>query len=386
MTWCRLLLMVLPPTWEVFLSGVNSRETQPDFERLWHDCFQEEGRIQSRIDSSKEENVALTTKKKKGKRFPSRKKFFAQREKDIGGFRGKDFDITKVRCFHCQKKGLFIRNCRKLRKGHKGKFHVDVAEEKETYKKSEEPSGDQETRKDYYLVSTLTDSLKDSVESWLVDSGASRHMTGNKNVLANFKQVQFSSQVELGDDASYEIKGIGSASFQLVWSKDTKLSSTIVIGIKEGGLYKVPGHIQALVHSIASPYKLWHRRFGHLHFKALPDIQKMVRGMPIINSQHNGICKGCMLGKNAKKSFPRSFTRSKEILELIHSDVCGPMSSPSLNGYLYYVIFIDDYSRKTWIYFLKTKGETLGKFQEYKALVEKQTGKNIRALRTDNEG
>ena len=101
-----------------------------------------------------------------------------------------------------------------MKKWHKGKFHADVAEEKETYKKkSEEASSDQETRKDYYLVSTLTGSLKDSAESWLVDSGASRHMTGNKNVLADFKQVQFSSQVELGDDASYEIKGIGSVSF-----------------------------------------------------------------------------------------------------------------------------------------------------------------------------
>ena len=99
-----------------------------------------------------------------------------------------------MRCFHCQKKGHFIRNCPKLRKGHKGKFHVDVAEEKETYKKkSEEASGDQETRKDYYLVSRLTDSLKDNAKSWLVGSGASRHMTGNKNVLAYFKQVQFSS-------------------------------------------------------------------------------------------------------------------------------------------------------------------------------------------------
>lgn len=61
----------LPPTWEVFLSGVNSRETQPDFERLWHDFLQEEGMIQSRIGFSKEENVALTSKTKKGKRFPS---------------------------------------------------------------------------------------------------------------------------------------------------------------------------------------------------------------------------------------------------------------------------------------------------------------------------
>ena len=57
----------LPPNWEVFVSGINSRETQPDFERLWHDCLHEEGRIQCKIGSSKEENVALTTNTKKGK-------------------------------------------------------------------------------------------------------------------------------------------------------------------------------------------------------------------------------------------------------------------------------------------------------------------------------
>ena len=108
--------------------------------------------------------------------------------------------------------------------------------------------------------------------------------------------------------------------------------------------------------------------------------------MPIIHFDHNEVCKGCMLDKNVKKSFPSSIKRSKEVLELIHSNICGPMSSPSLSGYLYYVIFIDDYSRKTWIYFLKTKGETFGKFQEFKALVEKQTSKNIYALRTDNGG
>lgn len=125
-----------------------------------------------------------------------------------------------------------------MRKGHKGKFHVDISEEKETYKKkSEEASGDQETRKDYYLVSTLTDSLKDSAESWLVDIGASRHMIGNKNVLTDLKQVQFSSQVMLGDDASYEIKGIGSVSFQLV--------SRVVLNI-ENILY-VPGLTKNLI-------------------------------------------------------------------------------------------------------------------------------------------
>lgn len=75
----------------------------------------------------------------------------------------------------------------------------------------------------------------------------------------------------------------------------------------------------------------------------------MVSGMPNVEFDHNEACKGCLLGKNIKKSFPSSLHRSKEILELIHSDICGPMSSPSLSGYLYYAIFIDDYSRKTWI-------------------------------------
>jgi transposase InsO family protein len=62
------------------------------------------------------------------------------------------------------------------------------------------------------------------------------------------------------------------------------------------------------------------------------------------------------------------------------------MSSPSLSGCLYYVIFIDDYSRKCWIYFLKDKSDTFDKFKEYKSFIEKQTGKHIRILRTDNGG
>jgi transposase InsO family protein len=97
-----------------------------------------------------------------------------------------------------------------------------------------------------------------------------------------------------------------------------------------------------------------------------------------------------MLGKNINKSFPVNnfIKREKVILELIHSDVCGPMSSctPSLNGHLYYVILIDDFSRKSWIYFMKTKNETFKKFHEFKALIENQTGKHIRVLRSDNGG
>jgi transposase InsO family protein len=94
--------------------------------------------------------------------------------------------------------------------------------------------------------------------------------------------------------------------------------------------------------------------------------------------------KGCALIKYTKTIFPSSDNRAAGILDLIHSDVCGPMSSTSLTGCLYYVIFIDDFSRKSWIFFMKTKGQVFNRFQEFKALVENQTGKKIKVLRTNN--
>ena len=92
------------------------------------------------------------------------------------------------------------------------------------------------------------------------------------------------------------------------------------------------------------------------------------------------------MGKYIKASFPSSEHRASGILELIHSDVRGPMSTLSLSGHEYYVTLIDDFSRKTWIYFLKTKGEVFARFKEFKALVENQTGKKIKVLRSDNGG
>ena len=108
--------------------------------------------------------------------------------------------------------------------------------------------------------------------------------------------------------------------------------------------------------------------------------------MPDFLNDHIGGFRGCVLGENVKSSLPSSNRRSKGILDLVHSNIFGLMTAPSLSGYLYYVLFIDDFSHKTWIFFLKTKNETIGKFQEFKALVENQTSRKIRALRSDNGG
>ena len=108
--------------------------------------------------------------------------------------------------------------------------------------------------------------------------------------------------------------------------------------------------------------------------------------MPSFDYVHDIVCRGCDLGNNVKKKFPSSHNRYKGILDLVHSNVCGPMYSQSLSGNLYYVLFINDFSRKAWIYFMKSKSETFSKFQEYKALVENQKSRHFHAISSYNGG
>ena len=74
------------------------------------------------------------------------------------------------------------------------------------------------------------------------------------------------------------------------------------------------------------------------------------------------------------------------ILERVHTNVCGPFSAASTTKHKYYVIFVDDFSRKCWIFFMQNKDKKLSKFCEFKALVEKVSGKKVMKLRSDNGG
>ena len=120
--------------------------------------------------------------------------------------------------------------------------------------------------------------------------------------------------------------------------------------------------------------ELWNRRMGHLHHGTLRLLKEMVTGVPKLGTEHDDVCKGCVLGKYAKATFPRSDSRVDDVLGLIHLVICGPMSTRALNGAEYFVTFIDDHSRKTWIYVLKTKDEVFDRFREFKAFVENATG------------
>eukprot|EP00249_Psilotum_nudum_P006059 c19429_g2_i1 orf=254-703(+) len=99
------------------------------------------------------------------------------------------------------------------------------------------------------------------------------------------------------------------------------------------------------------------------------------------------VCEACMMGKQHRQPFPHEGgTRAKAPLELVHSDLCGKMQTMALGGSFYFMSLIDDYSRKIWVYFLKVKSEAFGKFKEWLAMVETETGAKLKKLRTDGGG
>ena len=93
--------------------------------------------------------------------------------------------------------------------------------------------------------------------------------------------------------------------------------------------------------------ELWHRRMGHLHHGALRILKNIVTGVLELSTKIDNVCRGCVLGKYAKATYHRSRNMDKSVLSIIHSNICGPMSTRALSGVGYFITFIDDYSRKT---------------------------------------
>ena len=92
--------------------------------------------------------------------------------------------------------------------------------------------------------------------------------------------------------------------------------------------------------------KLWHKRLGHLHHGALKILQQISIGLPKGTLAQSDQCKGCTMGKFLKTTFHEKENRNSVILERIHIHVCGPFSVASTTKHKYYVIFVDEFSRK----------------------------------------
>jgi hypothetical protein len=149
-------------------------------------------------------------------------------------------------------------------------------------------------------------------------------------------------------------------------------------GIFRNGLYYLEDTINKCFVSL-SPIdrdKLLHWRFGH------PSDQVLNKLFCYKLDSNN--CDICKLAKQTRLPFPSSTSISKKCFDLIHSDVWGPAPVDSYNNFKYFVTFIDDYSRTTWIYLLKTKNEVFSCFQEFFNFIVNQYNAKVKIFRSDN--
>ena len=117
---------------------------------------------------------------------------------------------------------------------------------------------------------------------------------------------------------------------------------------------------------------MWHARYGHLNFQALRQLgqKEMVRGLPCVNHVEQ-LCDGCLVGKQRRSLFLREGQyRASKVLELVHGDLCGPITPATPAGNKYFLLIIDDFSRYMWIVLLKTKDQALQDFRIVKMAAE----------------
>nr|GEU90555.1 retrovirus-related Pol polyprotein from transposon TNT 1-94 [Tanacetum cinerariifolium] len=133
---------------------------------------------------------------------------------------------------------------------------------------------------------------------------------------------------------------------------------------------------------------LWHRRLSHLNFGAINHLarQGLVRGLMKLKFEKDYLCSACAMGKSTRKTHkPKSEDTNQKKLYLLHMDLCGTMRVESVNGKKYILVIVDDYSRFTWVKFLRSKDETLDFIIKFLKMIQVRLKVPVRCIRTDNE-
>ncbi|GKA80501.1 integrase, catalytic region, zinc finger, CCHC-type containing protein, partial [Tanacetum coccineum] len=245
---------------------------------------------------------------------------------------------------------------------------------------------------------TVSKSKVVQIVLWYLDSGCSKHMTGDRSQLTNFVN-KFLGTVKFGNDhvakilgygdyqignvtisRVYHVEGLGHNLFSVGQFCDLNLKVAfrqhtcfirnlegvdLLTGSRGNNLYTLSlGDMMAsspiCLLSKASKTKswLWHRRLSHLNFGAINHLARhgLVQGLPKLKFEKDHLCSACAMGKSKKKPHkPKSEDTNQEKLYLLHMDLCGPMRVASVNGKKYILVIVDDYSRFTWV---KTNNET----------------------------
>ena len=371
-----LLLYSIPDEYEPFRIAVETQEKLMTSENLKIKLLEEyEARNRNKRDDNNDDDALLV--------------------------RGGKMGRPKFKCFNCGKIGHLAKNCR---------F--------KSYGNPQEASN--------WVEEAMCIGEAANPNLWCLDSGATSHMCVSKSKFAeNFKSG--SSTLNLANDMTSEIKGNGEVKlkcanmvalslkralyvpelrknllsvskitdkgFDVVFKKDRAIvvdpnrhGKVILEAEREKDLYYVH-EVKEEAH-IAEDDKLmdWHEKLGHLNEADLKKVLAKTAAPNDRNFQKSKlpVCETCIKGKQTQLPYTQSLTKTKSKLELIHTDVCGPMRVQSHNGSRYFVTFIDDKTKWCEVYFIKKKNEVAEKFKLYKAMVENRTGNRIKTVRSDN--
>jgi len=331
---------------------------------------------------------------------------------------------NRTSCWYCLKPGHKESECRTKKKA------MDNRRQRDTQKHSHTNSDESEANLAVVRALMATTTPLPQPGDWYVDSGATNHICSTQDQLSDLRDLPTPIQIKMGNNSEILATRMGTLNLQLPECSLALLDVLVAPGIQHNlisvsqlnkrgkgviflqnkcSILDATGHPLAIAHAKDGLYKLqnlvpvanlaevkpkplslelWHQRLGHLN---PPTVQQLIHhangiALDTKGTQLESICKPCLEGKQHRSFNKVPVPRKLEKLELIHSDSCGPFSTPSNGGMKYFIVFIDDYSRMTWVYFLKTKSsiEINKIFRDFKALVENQTGLHIKRFRCDN--
>lgn len=324
-----------------------------------------------------------------------------------------------VKCFQCKKPGHIKKNCPE-KNTHKHKFNAHV---------SSKDNCDA-------FVSVADFSCADrSDDKWYMDSGASDHMSHNLKWFTNFRKSSKPISVRVGNGDIIFGEGFGDIEIVAyngvswierrmenvlyvpqiklnLFSAGTALDKglqqqsdmneckflmqgrIVAVGVRRNRLFEMLFKVKSADSSVKHPevqvhaadsqisLKLWHAKLAHQNIQHVKQFLKSV-GISV-NSSETFFCDACVYGKQSRKPFKNSVTKTSAPGEIIVSDVCGPMQNPSIRGAKYFIVFKDLYTHYRTVRFMKEKSEVKSILEEYVASVRTDTGCDVKVFRSDN--
>jgi hypothetical protein len=218
-------LNALPRHCEPFLQSISGRAYLPEFDCLWTYCTQEETKLIARgvQESHHDDNEALASYAKRGRRDGrSFNKAFKDKKTSTTPSHEQGKDISRIQCFICDKYGHIAINCPTRMKGRQHASTVDV--DPKPHKRDEDIKYEA-----FFFISTFSGTVPTDSDIWLIDSGASRHMTRYREHLTDVVDKESRLHVVLGDNAKYNVKEVGSSTFQLDSDIPLQLSKVLYV-------------------------------------------------------------------------------------------------------------------------------------------------------------